>query len=882
MRRTVWALWAICCAAGVALAQETPDPDQLPGWDKIGQNTEPRWGFWNFHTDPKKKARFLVEIPPGQLGQPFLMATSISGGTEMSGWQWNDWLLVFERSDNRLVLLQRNVGYRGGDASGTLKDAVARTYTDRVLATFPIAGQGPKGGLVLDGRNLFAANAPLFFGGIGASKDFSLAKFDGSNNFPENTEISVTMPAAGDGTLITLHYSISRLPQTNYKSRVADDRVGYFLTTLKDFSAQNKDENRTLRYINRWHLEKLDPSLALSPPKEPIKFYIEKTVPVRLRRYVREGILEWNKAYEKIGFDNAIVAEQQTDTEHAEKDPEDVRYNFFRWIVSDQPFAMGPSRVNPMTGQILDADIIFDDSYIRWTLQEYRLTIRQVPAALVPDRDRMLLELKPFQRLGLLPSPEEFAAIGPPGVPRPNLDPSARRAFCSHGNGAQHQLACAGLFFRGPVAQGEPPGTPPGTPPAPPAADAFPEELMGQFVKDTVMHEVGHTLGLRHNFKASIYRSTDEIHSDAKPADITGSVMDYNPLVIAPEGKPQGNFSMRSIGPYDYWAIEFGYTPNEADLPKIVSRVAEKGLDYGTDEDTYSNDPYIARWDMGSDPLAYAKERVALMKRLRKEIEARAVDKGEGYNRLRRAIDMQFGEAMGAAGTAARFIGGEHVHRDHREDPNARPPLLPVPAERQREALRFLCDEFLSGAYFDFPPELLRKLAPDFWGEDFFALLFEGHGYPFLDNVLRVQYAIAAGLTSPSRLERVLDSRVKTPAGQDVLTAPEIFDALETSIFGGLPAAAARASTNQSPAIPDWQRNLQRTYVTLLTNILLNGERAWPSSIQTLARHYVTRLEKTATAAIQTGAGLDTYSRAHLEECRERLARSLEASYTLD
>jgi len=880
MQRTVRALLGSLLLAGFAFAQDgaAPDQDQLPGWDKIGQNTEPRWGFWNFHVDPKKKARFLVEIPTNQLGQPFLMATTISGGTEMSGWQWNDWFLVFERNDNRLVLLQRNVGYRGGDASGTLKEAVARTYTDRVLATFPILGQGPRGGLVLDGRNLFAANAPLFFGGIGASKDFSLAKFDGSANFPENTEISVTMPAASTGALITLHYSISRLPQTNYKPRVADDRIGYFLTTLKDFSAQNKDENRNLRYVNRWHLEKLDPSLALSPPKDPIKFFIEKTVPVRLRRYVREGILEWNRAYEKIGFDNAIVVEQQTETEHAEKNPEDVRYNFFRWIVSDSPFAMGPSRVNPMTGQILDADIIFDDSYIRWTLQEYRLTIRQVPAALVPPSDRAILELKPFERLGLIPQAAEFAAVGPPDVPRPTLDPNQRRAFCSHGTGAQHQLACAGLLFRAPAAG--PAGQ--GGEGAPAAApEAFPEELIGQFVKDTVMHEVGHTLGLRHNFKASIFRGYDDINSASKPGDITGSVMDYNPIIIAPEGKPQGNYAMRTIGPYDYWAIEFGYTPNEADLPKIVARVAEKGLDYGTDEDTYSNDPYIARWDMGSDPLAYAKERIALMKRLRKDLESRAVEKGEGYHRLRRAVDMQFGEAMHAASIAARHIGGEHVHRDHREDPNARPPLLPVSAEKQREALRFLCDEILSGAYFDFSPELLRKLAPDYWGDDFLAFLFEGHGYPYLDNVLRVQASVAAGLTSPSRLERVLDAKLKSPAGQDILTAPDIFDALENSIFGGLREALSRPSTNQAPALSDMQRNLQRSYVAMLVNILLNGERSYPAQIQTLARHYVSRLAQTTKGALESAAGTDTYTRAHLEECQQRLSRALEASYTL-
>ncbi|MGH7163357.1 MAG: zinc-dependent metalloprotease, partial [Planctomycetota bacterium] len=738
MKSLRWVLLGVLGLAPSVTAEEAAEESDLQPWTKVGKDTELSAGFWNYHQEPKKKTKFYVEIPTAQLGKPFLMATSLSGGTTMAGWQWQDWLLVWERNDKRLVLLERNVGYSPKNA-GTLEEAVKRTYTDRVLATFPILANGPKGGLVVDGRTLFAQNAQLFFGGVGRSKDPSLAKFDGSKNFSDNTEISVTLPSQDDGTLITLHYSISRLPNTQYKPRKADDRVGYFMTVIKDFSAANKDERRNLRYINRWNLEKADPSLALSPPKEPIRFYIEKTVPVRLRRYVREGILEWNKAYEKIGFDSALVVEQQTDTDHAEKDPEDVRFNFFRWIVSDTPFAMGPSRVNPETGQILDADIIFDDSYVRYTLQEYRILIREVPTAMLGSQDRKVLELLPLKRLGLVPARDEFADAIPKDAPRPLADPHSRRAFCGIGNGVRHQLACAGLCFSVGDEPAAPEGGGEGGAKKP---EDFPEELIGQFVKDTVMHEVGHTLGLRHNFKASIFRSYDDINSEAKPGDITGSVMDYNPLIVAPEGRPQGNFAMRTLGPYDIWAIEYGYVPEDKDLPKVVARVAEKGLDYATDEDTWSYDPFVNRWDMGSDPLSYAKERVALMKRLRKNLEERAVDKGEGYQRLRRAVDMQFWEALFAGSLAVRFVGGEHIHRDHRGDPNARPPLLPVNPERQREALRFVCDELLSGRYFDFPPELLGKAAPDYWGEDLWGLLFDGHVYPYLDNVLSVQYSV--------------------------------------------------------------------------------------------------------------------------------------------
>jgi len=868
MPSSKWIPVVLLGLAAVCLGDEKKKPEFEP-WSKIGTDLEAQPGLWTLWRD-KKKTKFYIEIPDAHLEKPFLMATSLSGGTPMRGWQWNDWLLVWRRHKKKLVLLQREVRIRA-KGEKPLEQAIEQTYTDRVLASFRIEGKGKGGGWVLDGEDLFARNARVFFGGIGRSKDASLASFDGTKNFPENTEVSVTLPRAGDGTLVTLHYSLSRLPDNpSYKPREADDRIGYFTTVLKDFSEKNEDDRRLVRFINRWNLEKANKKLDLSPPKVPIKFIIEKTVPIRMRRYVKEGILEWNKAFEKVGLLDAIEVQQQTETnEHKDKDPEDIRYNFFRWIYSDDPFAMGPSRVDPRTGEILDADILFDDAYIRFTLRQYRLELKEVPAALLPPSDVGLLDEHPLRRLKLVPAPDEFAAI-PDDAARPNVRPHARRAFCGIGHGSRHQLGCCRLWFASTDGQ---------------KSKEFPEELIGQFVKDTVMHEVGHTLGLRHNFKSSTFRTYDEINSEAKPGDIAGSVMDYNPIVIAPDGKPQGYYSMRTIGPYDYWAIEYGYELDKKKLKKILSRVAEKGLDYATDEDTWSNDPYVSRWDLGEDPLQYAKERVALMKRLRKNLEARAVDEGERYYRLRRAINMQLSEARFAGRLAVRFVGGEELHRDHRGDPNARPPVVPIPGDKQKAALRFVCDEILSGRYFEFDPELLRKVAPDYFAGDDptdpFAWFFGiEHDYRFLDNVLAVQMQLVMGLTAPSRLGRVLDARHKTPEGTHVLTAPDVFDALAATIFGDLKGAVSRPSTNQKPAIDAMRRNLQREYVSHLIYILLRNGR-YPATIQTLVRHYVKELAATCADALAAAGGADTYTRAHLEECKTRLERALEASYTL-
>ena len=139
---------------------------------------------------------------------------------------------------------------------------------------------------------------------------------------------------------------------------------------VKDCS-QKGDDDRFVRYINRWDLQKADPAADLSPPKKPIIFWLEKTIPFNYRKPIRDGILEWNKAFEKAGFVNAIEVRQQPDND--DWDPEDINYNTFRWITtSTEPAsAMGPSRVNPTTGQILDADIIFDADFLQFWKQEY-------------------------------------------------------------------------------------------------------------------------------------------------------------------------------------------------------------------------------------------------------------------------------------------------------------------------------------------------------------------------------------------------------------------------------------------------------------------------------------------------------------------------------
>src|SRR5690606_19848041 len=235
--------------------------------------------------------------------------------------------------------------------------AVELAYTDSVLFALPIVAKAPGGGMVIDLDSIFMGDLPQIGQVLrGFSFTSSRSTWSMVKALRDNVELEVAATYASSGAMsrdtvpdtrgvtVNVHYSISALPNTGYQPRLADDRVGYFLTVIKDYSKQG-DEDRFVRYINRWDLQKADPSAELSPPKQPIIFWLEKTVPFKYRKTIREGILEWNKAFEKAGFANAIEVRQQPD--NADWDPEDINYNTFRWITSSAGFAMGPSRVNP-------------------------------------------------------------------------------------------------------------------------------------------------------------------------------------------------------------------------------------------------------------------------------------------------------------------------------------------------------------------------------------------------------------------------------------------------------------------------------------------------------------------------------------------------------
>ena len=669
-----------------------PSMSAMPGGPKkfgdFAELTKDSTKYDGLFTLHKKDDNLYAEIKPNQFNQPFLAPITIAKGLAQAGTPItsdDEWVLIFKRVGDRIQLIRRNIHFK--TSSKELEKAVEQNYTDSIIQSLPILALNPMGGsVVINFTDIFFGNfAQLPFG----FPDRSRTSWNKIKTFANNVELQVetTFSGRGDGDpsvidsrglTLVVHYSLCKLPDASYRARMADNRVGHFLSAVKDFGSKNPD-TQFVRQINRWHLEKSNPKAKLSPPKKQIVWWVEDTVPIELRPHVEAGILEWNKAFEKVGIANAIAVRWQN--ERDDFDPEDINYCTLKWITTDSTFARSNLRANPLTGEMIDGDVVFDASWIRaWKEQYAQLKGLPIPAGAVGDEVKM----KPV--LGEIISPILAARKGF-GMPSPMLDATqaitgerplhaipaewspmehrlhqhlgAGQSACNLAAGIGYEMTLAALTFADPIKKDEAKKDEPKKDKEKETAPALPEELIGQAIKEVVMHEVGHSLGLRHNFRASAMLTADQLH-DTKithEKGLAGSVMDYTPINIAPKGKTQGDYFSTTLGPYDYWAIEYAYKQidgnEEAELAKIAARSAEKDLTYGTDEDRISGlDPLVNAYDLGGDLLRFSSDRMDLAQDLLKNIEASVVKDGESWIRLRRAFTplvAQWGNAAGMA-----------------------------------------------------------------------------------------------------------------------------------------------------------------------------------------------------------------------------------------
>jgi hypothetical protein len=614
-----------------------------------------------------KEGKVYMEIKPEQFNKIYLCnitRTSGDGSFFDSGAMLGEFAFFFKQVGKEIQFVEKNVKFRAKSDAAIAK-AVERDIPNSIRGSAKTLSEPhpERGSVLVEAKEFFLQDVGMVGHLTGKAKtsysfDKNNSYFSQLKSFPLNTDVEVTLhfKSSSPQPIFTLantrsmlhryYYSLSEMPESSYQPRAADDRVGHFYNLHQDYTSVLKDDPYE-RYINRWHLEKSEPKFKLSKPKKAVIFWLGNTIPVEYRDAVREGVLLWNAAFEKVGFKDAIEVKQMPDD--ADWDPADVRYSTIRWIV--QPggsYAVGPSRANPFTGEIYDADIRISADILRFFYQEFDEFVS--------------------------PSSWTEASINLffPGMePAESMLPGALPHLCSYARELRHQMAFGWSLLQ--------------------SRSKMNNEGLQQYIHDAlvsiVAHEVGHTLGLRHNFKASSIHSPEKIQDKnyTRVNGLTGSLMDYTPVNLADRGQAQGYYFQTTLGPYDYWAIEYAYTPYDPDsktsenemLEKIARRAVEPQFSYGTDEDAFglstrSLDPSCNLWDLGNDPLEFYRVRVNLAQELWKDLLKDFEREGELYNKLRLVFNQGIKEYALAGQTAGKYIGGIYSYRDHIGDPKGR------------------------------------------------------------------------------------------------------------------------------------------------------------------------------------------------------------------
>lgn len=565
-------------------------------------------------TVTQQGGEWTFEIPKNLLGRKFLSTvryTSTPAGTGTYGGELsNEQMVYFEEApDDRLLLRAEplsNIASKYED----INKAVLISSSNPILGTFKIESRD-KGMLKVKVTQFFSEDNPALGVSVAARKEFGIAGMlpgqsyiEGIKTFPTNTEIRLVRTyATPQGKSyssyttgrITLGLNISfvLLPETPMLPRLFDPRVGYFVENLDKFSDyQQKVQSK--RYITRWRLEPKDSADMekmkrgeLVEPKKPIVYYIDPATPKRWRKYLIQGVNDWQVAFEQAGFKNAIRGEEWPDT-IPEMSMEDARFSVIRYLASDIPNAYGPNVHDPRSGEIME-------SHICW----YHNVMTLV-------HDWYMIQAG-------------------------TLDEAARHP-------------------------------------------EFDEELMGQLIRFVSSHEVGHTLGLRHNFGSSSTVPVDSLRNKAwvEKHGHTPSIMDYARFnfVAQPEDGISRAGLFPRIGDYDKWAIQWGYTPmfdaydDESDYYELQKLMNTKDLTSKSrlwfgDGETRRYDPRCLSEDLGDDAVKMAHYGLLNLKRIAPQLEDWNYSANDiNSENLRSAYNNLVGQFNRYVGHVSANIGG--------------------------------------------------------------------------------------------------------------------------------------------------------------------------------------------------------------------------------
>jgi hypothetical protein len=833
--------------SAAALQDPSGDEPDTPfaDFEAIAEDAELMSGFFDMYA---KEGKLWMAVPQEMLGSDFMFDTRVAqgigasglyGGTTLDYFEMG--LMAIERHGERAYLMVRPHQFMA-ESDPRAQQAVDFTFSSSVVESADIAAFRPDSALVLDVTDWFVSDlsgvSDLAEGAGGGSATFDRGRsfLAGVQSFPDNTNIQAKLTfRAGDpgGTPsvpdsryvpVTVHYTLARLPENPMTPRAADDRVGSFNTVHKDFS--RTDTTFMRRYVNRWRLERGEQVGDRWRPVKPITYYIGPSVPDEYRQWFHEGVEAWNTAFEAAGWEGAIRAEDLPEG----ADPNDIRYSVLRWNTSDDPGygAIGPSKVDPRTGETLDADVLFEANSFRGFHDSWRHVVNPVGAA---EAFEMALGVGDYASDGT-----QGTAVELPGF---------EASIAAHGALASLALAAGGEIDPG---------------------DPIPEELLRQRTIWLVMHEVGHTLGMQHNFRSSASTPTERLHDTGFTGEngVFSSVMEYPALNVAPPGEASGHFYTFDAGSYDRWYITYAYTPDEAHAAEIARQVADPAHMYGNE--TGALDPSINTYDLGADPLAWGAERSAVARDLMAVVpDFVLADNGE-YVALSNALGHLMNEYARAMAPAVKYIGGHYMNRDHVGD--GRLPFENVEREKQEEALELIVDRLFVEGALDIPPELLQRMGPNGYSDWDTNRTFSGgrYDFPYHQEILDLQASVMAQLVAPDRMARLRDAEARFGAGS-VPTIPEVMGAVTEAVWSELDGPRSIVAN---------RRDLQRVWVDLMTGVVVDAPDAMPADARSVARWQLTEVA-TRLDAVADAGGLDDYTRAHLLEASARIEKALEA-----
>ena len=899
--------------------------DSLQPFEELTAELEQQAGLFTIYSDLEQGEAYLA-LKPEQIGRNFLIMASIESGIGEAGlfrgWPVNDLLIQFrEAADNQIQVVVPNTFIRNPEGQNWQQRLLESSFSDSIIFATKVVSIDPDSeaklidlsDLIMD-RDLLNLTASLGPAIESYQRSKELSSFDSVKAFDNNVEIATTTSfsnSGGDGGFslaslfgfsieglpdsrgfsLGIRYSLSGIPENNgYEARQADERVGYFVSAYRA-PLQVGQSDPFVRLIHRWKLTKQTPGTALSEPVEPIVFWVENTVPPEYRASIEKGILLWNEGFEQAGFQNAIEARQMPD--NAEWDPSDVRYNVVRWSDSlgSSVSGLGPSRVNPLTGEILDADIILDANVVQTVLQQYRT--RGLEGTSPEGTDYLQLCGQPAQDWYVQWLAMQRWGANGPAMARSFAEEMDRFSPTDSDSCADYlgtQQASFGALALAETSQ---------------LTRSQLDTYLQQYLVMLTAHEVGHTLGLRHNFAGSNALAPEQLN-DTGVTQIQGlvsSIMDYVPPNIAPPGVEQGDFFPTRLGAYDKWAIEYGYQEVVATglqqgeavmLDEIADRSEAPELAFAADEDIYDFiDPEVSAWDLSSNPLQFATWQMENAQSVWQQLNRLSVRRNEGFGGLRRRVDMVFRYFDNNTATLTNYIGGQSFRRVSPWE-SERAPFEPIPVEKQREALAALNEKVFAADAFQFSPRLLNQLAPDRWSHVGTRLTIAPLDYPIFEQVLAVQSFALSNLLSATRLGRVRDLEYKSDQA-DVMTIAEVFD----SAYQGIWTEVANPDEAVSQNLSSLRRGLQRHHLNILSNLVLRKSGSAlaesqsfldfvglavtlgaPDDARVLARYQLGQIYDDVNRGLRRNRGMDITTKAHWEEVRDRIDRILNAPLT--